>query len=62
MARVRLDSYKSQLRSLEGELGRKDLEKEALVSSLKDANAKIKRLRLELKRKKKGNSGPCGLL
>nr|AAV85740.1 hypothetical protein [Oryza sativa Japonica Group]ABA92816.1 hypothetical protein LOC_Os11g18470 [Oryza sativa Japonica Group] len=54
MARVRLDSYKS---CLEEELGRKDLKKEVLASSLKDANAEIKRLRLELEREKRETQG-----
>uniref|UniRef100_A0A0E0DCC1 Uncharacterized protein n=1 Tax=Oryza meridionalis TaxID=40149 RepID=A0A0E0DCC1_9ORYZ len=57
MARIRLDGYKSRLRSLEGELSRRDLEKEALTGLLKEANIEIKKLRLELEMEKKETQG-----
>nr|AAM01118.1 Hypothetical protein [Oryza sativa Japonica Group] len=57
VVRARLDTYKARVRSLEGELSRKELEKETLTGSLKDANSEIRKLRLELEREKKDNQG-----
>ena len=57
VVRAHLDTYKARVRSLEGELSRKELEKETLTGSLKDANSEIRKLRLELEREKKDNQG-----
>nr|CAD40356.2 OSJNBa0093P23.2 [Oryza sativa Japonica Group]CAD40449.2 OSJNBa0041M21.7 [Oryza sativa Japonica Group]CAH66265.1 OSIGBa0136B09.1 [Oryza sativa] len=54
--RARLDGFKSLLRAKDDELGRKNLEMEALANTLKEAKAENKRLQSELEKWKEARA------
>jgi chromosome segregation ATPase len=54
--RARLDGYKDRLRRLEGDLGRKNQEREVVAESLRQAKAENKKLKEELEKAKHQNA------
>lgn len=56
-ARAYLDFYRNRLHTAEGELSRKDLEREAIAGFLKLANVEIKKLKTELEKEQKHTHG-----
>ena len=54
--RARLDGFKSRPRAKDDELGRKNLEMEALANTLKEAKAENKRLQSELEKGKEARA------
>nr|AAX94799.1 hypothetical protein LOC_Os11g14840 [Oryza sativa Japonica Group]ABA92406.1 hypothetical protein LOC_Os11g14840 [Oryza sativa Japonica Group] len=54
--RARLDGFKNRLRAKDDEIGRKSLEMEALVNTLKEAKAKNKQLQTELEKGKEARA------
>nr|AAT77304.1 hypothetical protein [Oryza sativa Japonica Group] len=54
--RARLDGFKSHLRAKDDELGRKNLEMEALANTLKEAKAENKRLQSKLEKGKEARA------